>query len=309
MPVTHGQHGHAPMTLAQRPAPSRSLLHVTAALIGGLLVAACGGGERKADSQVAAIVNKGEISVHQVQAVLQRQPRLQAGDAGGSASARVLEGLIDQELAAQAAQAQSLDRDPRVVQAVEAARRELLAHAYQESIAAKVGNPGSDEVERYYESHPALFARRRLYILQETLLEGTPEQFAGLPDKVAQAQGADELKLLLDRAGVRSEVRVRAQASEDLPQLLLEPLARLDAGRSAYFAQAQGARVYTVLQAHEAPVDLHLATNAITAYIANDRKAQAIAQAMKELRAAAQVAYQGPFAKPRATAASAPDAR
>lgn len=297
------------MTFPLLPVPARPWWPLCAAMAGGLLLAACGGGERKTDSQVAATVNKGEISVHQVQAVLQRQPRLQAGDAGGAASARVLDGLIDQELAAQAAHAQSLDRDPRVVQAIEAARRELLAHAYQESIAAKVGNPGSDEVERYYESHPALFAQRRLYILQETVLEGTADQFAGLPDRVAQAQGADELKLLFDRAGVRSEVRVRAQASEDLPQLLLEPLSRLEAGRSAYFAQAQGARVYTVLQAHRAPVELHLATNAITAYIANDRKAQAIAQAMKELRAGGQVVYQGHFARSRVSSASAPSAQ
>ena len=97
--------------------------------ISAVLLAACGGGERKSDTQIAATVNKGEISVHQVQTVLQRQPRLVAADAGGTASARVLEGLIDQELAAQAAHDASLEKDPRVVQSIEAARRELLALA------------------------------------------------------------------------------------------------------------------------------------------------------------------------------------
>ena len=144
------------MSTLFRLSPRRSVLCLLGA--GAVLLAGCGGGERKSDTQIAATVNKGEISVHQVQTVLQRQPRLTAADAGGTATARVLEGLIDQELAAQAARNASLEKDPRVVQSLEAARRELLALAWQESIAAKASNPSSDEIDRYYEAHPELFA-------------------------------------------------------------------------------------------------------------------------------------------------------
>jgi EpsD family peptidyl-prolyl cis-trans isomerase len=274
-----------------------------------VLLAACGGGERKSDSQIAATVNKGEISVHQVQTVLQRQPRLMAADAGGTATARVLEGLIDQELAAQAARDASLEKDPRVVQSLEAARRELLALAWQESIAAKVSSPSTEEIDRYYEAHPELFAQRRLYILQETSLEGTPEQLGGLPAKVAQAQSADDVAALLQQAGVRSSARAIAMAAEDLPQKLLEPLSRLEPGRSGYFAQGSAVRIYTVLQAHKAPVERRLALNAIGAYLAKDRRSEAVSQAMKELRGKAKIEYLGGFAKGGENAASAPPAR
>lgn len=295
------------MSTLFRLSPRRSVLCLLGA--GAVLLAGCGGGERKSDTQIAATVNKGEISVHQVQTVLQRQPRLTAADAGGTATARVLEGLIDQELAAQAARNASLEKDPRVVQSLEAARRELLALAWQESIAAKASNPSSDEIDRYYEAHPELFAQRRLYILQETSLEGTPEQLGGLPAKVAQAQSADDVAALLQQAGVRSSARAIAMAAEDLPQKLLEPLSRLEPGRSGYFAQGSTVRIYTVLEAHKAPVERRLALNAIGAYLAKDRRNEAVSQAMKELRGKAKIEYLGGFAKAGEGAASAPPAQ
>lgn len=295
------------MSTLFRLSPRRSVLCSLGA--GVVLLAGCGGGERKSDTQIAATVNKGEISVHQVQSVLQRQPRLTAADAGGTATARVLEGLIDQELAAQAARNASLEKDPRVVQSLEAARRELLALAWQESIAAKASNPSSDEIDRYYEAHPELFAQRRLYILQETSLEGTPEQLGGLPAKVAQAQSADDVAALLQQAGVRSSARAIAMAAEDLPQKLLEPLSRLEPGRSGYFAQGSTVRIYTVLEAHKAPVERRLALNAIGAYLAKDRRNEAVSQAMKELRGKAKIEYLGGFAKGGENAASAAPAR
>ena len=221
----------------------------------------------------------------------------------------MLEGLIDQELAAQAARNASLEKDPRVVQSLEAARRELLALAWQESIAAKASNPSSDEIDRYYEAHPELFAQRRLYILQETSLEGTPEQLGGLPAKVAQAQSADDVAALLQQAGVRSSARAIAMAAEDLPQKLLEPLSRLEPGRSGYFAQGSTVRIYTVLEAHKAPVERRLALNAIGAYLAKDRRNEAVSQAMKELRGKAKIEYLGGFAKGGENAASAAPAR
>ncbi len=295
------------MSTLLRFLPRRSVLYSLGA--SAVLLAGCGGGERKSDTQIAATVNKGEISVHQVQTVLQRQPRLMAADAGGTATARVLEGLIDQELAAQAARDVSLEKDPRVVQSLEAARRELLALAWQESIAAKVSNPSTEEIDRYYEAHPELFAQRRLYILQETSLEGTADQLGGLPAKVAQAQSADDVASLLQQAGVRSSTRAIAMAAEDLPQKLLEPLSRLEPGRSGYFAQGSTVRIYTVLEAHKAPVERRLALNAIGAYLAKDRRNEAVSQAMKELRGKAKIEYLGGFAKGGENAASAPPAQ
>ena len=55
------------------------------------------------------------------------------------------ETLIDQELAVQKAVELKLDRDPQVVQALEAARRDVLARAYKERVTQGVTRAGSEE--------------------------------------------------------------------------------------------------------------------------------------------------------------------
>lgn len=293
-----------------RPGASRTASLIAASLLGASVLAGCGGGDRgksevKSDTQIAATVNQGEISVHQVQVVLQRQPQIAAGDSANAPS-RVLEGLIDQELGAQAARAAALDKDPRVVQRLEAARREILAQAWQESVAASARSATSDEIDRYYEQQPQLFAQRRVFVLQETAVEGAPEALTALAARLTTSRTADDAGTVLQRSGLRTQSRVFAQAAEDLPLTVLSGLAPLEAGQSAVFVQGSNARVYTILNAHKAPVDRRQADRAIGAYLANARRAEALGQAMKQLRDTAKIDYKGNFAKPAAKSASTP---
>ena len=82
-----------------------------ATLLMALLLAGCGKEKALDATQIAAKVNKDEISVHQVQYALQRQPRLAAVQPQ-TAARRVLDSLIEQELAAQAARSEGLEADP-----------------------------------------------------------------------------------------------------------------------------------------------------------------------------------------------------
>lgn len=266
------------------------------------VLAACSGSG--AETQVAAKVNKGEISIHQVQAVLQRQPRQIANDPSEKASTRVLDVLIDQELAAQAGADIGLDKDPRVVQAVAAARRELVARAYQERVAEQVLGPSSDEIDRYYDEHPELFARRKLYVLRETGFD--PAADVGLVQAViGRAVSLEEIEKGLRDARVRFSGRALAHAAEDLPLDVLSRVASLGIGQSALVTAPGVSRIFTVLHTHDAPVDRHTASGAIGAYLVNERKGVAVSAAMKQLRDEAQIEYVGNFAKGVAAAASA----
>jgi EpsD family peptidyl-prolyl cis-trans isomerase len=285
--------------LLTRISPSARLV---LSLVAGVVLAGCGGAA--SDSQVAARVNKGEISIHQVQTVMQRQPRQASYDAPDLATARVLEMLIEQELAAQAGRDQGVDKDPRIIQAIEAARRELVALAYQERIGEKVVGPTSDEIDRYYAEHPELFSQRRLYLLQETRIDPEADPVR-VQAAVERAQSPDELYLVLREAGIRHSSRMLAQAAEDLPLSLLAPMAALEPGRST-FANVPGAPlIVTVVQSHRAPIDRRTANNAIASYLLNERRSTAVADAMKKLREQAKIEYLGNFARRAAPAASA----
>jgi EpsD family peptidyl-prolyl cis-trans isomerase len=288
--------------LTSRRCVIRSL--VAAGAIAAL--AACSRDRAPPETQVAVRVNDGEISVHQIQTVLQRQPRLIA-TAGEAAASRVLDVLVDQELAAQAAKKQGLESDPNVIQMLQTVRRETLARAFQERVAAKVASPTSDEVDRYYEAHPELFAQRRIYLLQETAVEAAPPQLAGLGPLVSAAQSADDVAKLLRDAGLRHSSRPLGQAAEDLPALVLGAVSKANVGQSVLLGQPGGARIYTVLSLHKAPVDRRTATEAITNYLAGERRRQAVNEAMTTLRQSAQVEYFGAFApRPGASAPTGP---
>jgi EpsD family peptidyl-prolyl cis-trans isomerase len=284
---------------------SRAVVGVSVAMA-ALLVAGCGASAPAADSQVAVRINKGEVTVHQVQAVLKRQPRLLA-EQPAAASAKVLDVLVEQELAAQAATDKGLEREPDVVQALQLARREVLARAYQEQLAANVSGPSSDEVDRYYDAHPAVFAQRRLYMLQEFAVEATAEQASSLAALAKRAKSADEVGSLLREAGLKQRTRRFVQAAEDVPAVVLEPLSKLEKGQSLAMTQGAVPRIFTLLDVQSAPIERRQAADVIAGYLVSERKRQLVAPAMKALRDAAEIKYQGAFAN-AATAAAAPAA-
>ncbi len=292
------------MTFFHLPHERRVVRSAASAMLVVLLLAGCGKEKAGDATQVAAKVNREEISIHQVQFALQRQPRLAAAQPQGAAR-RVLDSLIEQELAAQAARSEGLETDPAVVQAMEAAKREVLARAFQDRIAAKAVSAATDEIERYYDSRPALFNERRLYTLQEFAMDASDDDVPRIQAALKGAKNADEISDALGKAGMRHRARQLAQAAEDLPMGVLESVAKLSAGQSVLTQQPGGVKVYMLMHAEAAPVSRHLAKPAIEAFLLAERKRDLVAREMKALRERAQIVYQGTFVQAAGPAASA----
>ena len=157
-----------------------------AAVAAAVLLVGCGEKKDKAASQTAAKVNKDEITVHQINFVLQQQRNLRP-EQTDAASKQILDRLIEQQLALQKADEQKIDRDPRVVQQLEAARREILARAYLDKVGEAAPKPTPEEIKKYYDDKPALFRERRVYSIQEFAVEAKPEQVTELREKLAVA--------------------------------------------------------------------------------------------------------------------------
>ena len=272
-----------------------------------VLLSGCGKEKAADETQIAAKVNKDEISVHQVQYVLQHQPRIAAAQPQMVAR-RALDSLIEQELAAQAARSEGLDTDPSVVQAMEAAKRQVLARAFQDRVAAKAISASSDEIDRYYDSSPALFSERRLYTLQEFTVDTQDDDATRIQAALKDVKNAGAIGAALTKAGVRFRTRQFAQAAEELPMGVLESLAKLGVGEYVLTQQPGGSRLYVVLQVQTAPVNRSESKGAIQSYLLLERKRALVAQEMKTLHERAQIVYQGTFAQagnPASAAASA----
>ncbi|MBZ8140328.1 peptidyl-prolyl cis-trans isomerase, EpsD family [Rubrivivax gelatinosus] len=273
-----------------------------------LLVAGCGGRKEQA-SQTAAKVNKDEITVHQINFALQQQRvRPEQADA---ASRQLLERLIDQQLAVQKADDLKLDRDPRVVQQLEAVRREVLARAYFERVGEGAARPTPEEIRQYYESRPALFRDRRVYNLQELTIEATAEQAAGLRERLAQSASINDFVDHLKSNGYRYSGNQVVRGAEQLPLSSVERFATMKDGETAVIPTGSGLQVVVLAGARSQPVGEDQARAAIEQFIVNDRRRQLIESDLKALRSAAAIEYVGKFAEPAPDrqAAAAPAAQ
>lgn len=273
-----------------------------------VLVAGCGdkkGGEKA--SQTAAKVNKEEITVHQINFVLQRQQGLKPEQAE-AASRQVLERLIEQELAVQKAQDLKLDRDPRVVQQVEAAKREILARAYVERTGEAVAKPSAEEIAAYYNAKPALFKERRLYSLQEIAIEAKPDQLETLRSKLQAAKNMGEFVEFLKANEFRFTGNQAVRAAEQLPLASLDRIAGMKDGDSVISQGPNGLQVLFLVGSRSQPVGEDQARPAIEQFLTNQRKSELVQKDMKALREAAKIEYVGKFAEGAAGAASAAEA-
>ncbi|MEJ6006623.1 EpsD family peptidyl-prolyl cis-trans isomerase [Paucibacter sp. AS339] len=274
-----------------------------------VLLAGCGGGSKtEKASQTAAKVNKEEITVHQINFVLQRQQGLKPEQAE-AASKQVLERLIEQELAVQKGQELKIDRDPKVVQQIEAAKREIIARAYVERIGESVAKPTAEEVSKYYNEKPALFKDRRIFSLQELAIEAKPEQFAAIRDKLQSSKNMAEFADFLKSSEIRFQGNQAVRAAEQLPLAGLDAIARMKDGDSAVTQTPNGLTVLFLVGSRSQPVDEARARPAIEAFLNNQRKSEQVQKDIKALRAAAKIEYVGKFAEGApGAAASAPAA-
>jgi len=278
---------------------SRLCIGALAAVMMTTVVMLAGCGDKKKDkpaSQTAAKVNKEEITVHQINFVLQQQRGL-APEQAASASKQALERLIDQELALQKAVDQKVDRDPKVVQQLDAARREIIARAYIEKISAGASKPSPAEIKSYYDSHLPLFKERRLYSLQELTIEAKPDQIAMLRAKLEAAKGVPEFVEFLKANDIKFGANQAVRAAEQLPLASLDRISMLKDGQSVFSQTPTGATILILAGSRSQPVDEIKATPAIEQFLLNDRKRKVVEEDLRALRTAAKVEYVGDYAK------------
>ena len=261
-----------------------------------MLLAGCG--EKKKDkpaTQTAAKVNKEEITVHQINFLLSQQRGI-APDQAASASRAVLEKLIDQELTLQKAADQKLDRDPRVVQQIEAARREIISRAYLEKIGEGAPKSTPPEINAFYESRPALFKERRVYSLQEVNIEAKPEQLDTLKKSLSDAKTFQDFVAFLKTNGFKFSGSEAVRGAEQLPLASVDDFAKLQDGQAVFNPRPGGAQVINLAASRMQPVSLQQATPAIEQFLLNERKRKLVADDLQALRTAAKIEYVGDFA-------------
>src|SRR3569833_3256542 len=236
------------------------------------LIAGCGDkkdgtAEEGKPTQVAAKVNGTELTVSQVNYALQRIPNLDK-DQSKAASLQVIRNLVDQEVLAQKAQSEKLDRDPVVVQALDAARRQIMAEVYMTRKLGTPAEPTAAEVTDYFNKHPELFTKRK-----------TQSDFAAwLKDEKYPVQASQGVK-----------------PAKHLPQALLPKLAEMPDGQAMVVNTPEGLLVILLADSQVQPVTLEQAKPAIARLLQNEARQKAAKAELDMVKAEAKIEYVGEF--------------
>ena len=261
------------------------------------LTTGCGKKEdAKVATQVAARVNSDEITVHQVNYVLARNPNV-TPELAPQAKREILDKLIDQHLVRQKAIENKLDRTPNVMQAIEAAKSEILARAYLEQLAATLPKPTPGETQKYYKEHPELFAQRRLFDLEEIVFVAKGDIAAGLREQLSKVRSMKEIADWLQSQGVKFVANRGVRAAEQIPLESLPKVQAMKEGQIQLFDANDGRfQVLRVVAFKAEPVEEATATPRIQQFLFNRRSSELIANEIKQIKERAKIEYLGEFA-------------
>lgn len=238
--------------------------------------------------------------MHQINNILARS-RNDPPKAAGVAKREILDQLIDQQLAQQHALELKLDRSPRVMRAVEAARSEILARAYLEQVAAAASTPTAEEAKKYYARHPELFANRRIFDLEEIVVVPDEGLARNLRKQVAEAHSLQDVVDWLKARNAEITADRAVRAAEEIPLEFLSELQGMKSGEIRLFETRGRLHVFRVIATREAPVNEEAAMPLIQQYLSNQRAAEAVAREMKALKDRAKIVYVDEFAREQAT--------
>jgi EpsD family peptidyl-prolyl cis-trans isomerase len=284
----------------------RTLLSTSVAALLLVSLSACGNkDEAKAATQVAAKVGSEEISVHQINQVLSRTNTGGASpEAVQNLSREVLEKLIDQQLAVDAATEAKLHRSPDVVTQIEAAKREILARAFLQSITATLPKPSAEDAKKYFTEHPQLFSERRIFNLQELVAPTGAAMATQVRSLTTAGKSMEDIAALLKDKSVPFSGGAVTRAAEQIPLETLPKIHALKDGQFAVQENGPALSVVRVMSSQASPVTEAAALPRIEQFLANQRANEAVSAKIKSLRADTKVSYMGNFAAPTAATAS-----
>lgn len=260
-------------------------------------------GSRTKATQVAARVNGQEVTVHQVNDRLAVLPVGAGAGAGGGGSGtaeapppeRALRQLIELTLIEQEAKAQGLEQDPAVLRQLQLARLDVLARAWAQQLGDEDAPITPEEMRRYYDDHPAWFAQRRVFHVQDLRCEGGPAADGELGRSLGAVRHPEDVQRLMVQAGHRCRLTATHLGGEQIPAELHARLMQLQPGQSVAVPAGPAARWWWLQARLEQPISWSQAQPLIERGLSAQRRGQRVRQELERLRTQARIEYLGDF--------------
>lgn len=258
-------------------------------------------------TQVAAKVNNGEVTVHQLNYELSLAAANNKNLNTTQATPVLLERLINQELLIQKAQERELDRKPAVMQAMERAKRQVMAQAYLEDIFAGLPEPSESEMTKYYDEHPDLFKNRKIYQFQEIVFDPATNKDE-IAKRVSEAKDIRDLSEWVRKNNIKVQARAMTSAAERLPIQMLPMISKTPDNRGIFITGTGLPTVLWKVASKDMPMTYEQSTEAIKQYLIKTKRQERAQQEIELQRKVAKIDYKGQFAKPESDVATSKEA-
>ncbi len=274
----------------------------TATLVSSALLLAACTGHKKDATQSAARVDGTEITVHQINYRLQRERGLRP-EQQEEAGRKILEQLIDEQLIVEKAEKNKVDLEPGAQQALDAARREVLARSYVEQAAQNVPTPTDPAMKTYYDANPDLFSNRRIYTLQEYLAKVPEAQVPALRALVEGGKPTAQVEAWFKANSFPYRGQQSTHPAEQVPLNALKTLAAVQDGHGLVASAGDQVHVTYVTASTAAPVTFDKAKPAIGQFLLIEARRSATTGNLAALKSSGKIDYAPQYA---ALAASGP---
>jgi EpsD family peptidyl-prolyl cis-trans isomerase len=262
--------------------------------------------KKKSDSQVVAIVNGHEITIHQVNNQLAQMGQMDQAQAK-LASKQVLAGLVEQQLLKQQALDAKLDIDPRVQQAIESSKDQFLAQAYLEQLMQKAPKPSSSDIDTFYKAHPELFENRRIFRLQELVVDVSKDKSNEAETSLKPLKDINEIVKWIKNNNYVFTVNSNVKAAEQLPTDLLKKLQVLKDGEVLQVPTGSTLNIIQIAASQTVPITRTKATPIIEQYFLNQNRTSLAKKEMIALNEKAKIEFSGAFSDMKKSDLAKPD--
>jgi len=206
-----------------------------------------------------------------------------------------LDGIIAQELMAREAVRTKLDQQPKVLEAIESAKRRILSQAYLADRGQGIDKPTPDEIRAYYDKHPALFRDRAIYKLQEIGIRADSTQLAAVLEQYRRVRTLNDMVDWLKANSVPYTTDVAVRAAEDLPSDLLGPVSELKPGQVVKVTTDFGVAIMQLTGKRSEALSFADARAAIARVLANQALGKQIGKDVANWKRGAKIEYFAPF--------------
>ena len=258
-----------------------------------VILAAC---NNKAEGQTVAVVNGKEITLSELNFEL-GMANVPAGTDKTAARAQVLQSMIDRRLLANQAREEGVDTTPDFISRMRRGEEDLLISMLSAQRLKSVALPSARDTDAFIASHPAMFANRELWDLNQ--IQFQPPADPAVQAEIYKTPSFPALLAVLQKHGITVAQQKNRLDTAIVPAELFQKIAAIPDGEP-FIVRVGDRAIASVIVAREPKPLLGDQARPVAANVMRkEQSTKDMANRVTSLRKAAKIEYQKGYAPPK----------